>query len=246
MYLSRQVGASLFSTLLLGLAAQPARADAGYYLLTPYDREGMVTLEARYWTVKAHRRPEATWPELAAGYGVNSRWTTTLLASWEGRTGQATKLSTLNWQNTVLLTQGEGAWDAALHLQWIKSRQGEPDATEFGLLLQTELGPVFANANAIVERPAASSGEPAALKLQWQLAVRVAPGLRAGLLGFDELGPWDRWSPHAQQSHRAGPALEWTQAGPGRGGVKLQAAWLEGRTYGRSGHMASLRAATSF
>jgi len=246
MYLSRQVCARAFSALAVVLIAGPAHADPGYYLLTPYDREGLVTLEARYWTVKAHGRPERTWPELAAGYGVNSRWTSTLLASWVGRTGRATKQSTLNWQNTVLLTQGESAWDAALHLQWIKGRNGQPDATEYGLLLQTELGPVFANANAIVERPARPTGQPAALKLQWQLAQRVAPGLRAGLLGFDELGPVDHWSPHAQQSHRAGPALEWVRASAERGGIKLQAAWLEGRTYGRSGHMASLRAASSF
>lgn len=237
MYLSRQVCASVIGTLAL---AGAARADPGYYLLVPYDREGLVTVETRYWTTKAHGRPERDWPELAAGYGVNSRWTTTALASWLGTQHDATKLSTLNWQNTVLLTQGGGDWDVALHHQWIKGYNRQPDATEFGLLLQTEIGRVFLNTNTIFERPR-ENGRPTTLKLQWRLAARAVPGLRVGVLGFDELGPWDQWAPHAAQSHRAGPMLDWT---PGR--LQLQLAWLEGRTYGRSGHMFSLRAAGSF
>jgi len=244
MYLYRQVYASVAITL--ALVAAPARADPGYYLLTPYDRDGLITLELRYWAVKAQGHPEVSWPEAGVGYGINSRWTTTLLASWVGSHQRATKLSTLNWQNTVLLTQGGGDWDVALHLQRVRGQHGGPDATEYGLLLQTEWGPLFLNGNVIAERPSGGGGEPTTLKLQWQLAGRVATGWRLGLQGFDELGPWDHLAPHAQQSHRAGPALEWVRAGAERGGIKLQAAWLEGRTYGRSGHMASLRAATSF
>lgn len=232
--------------LLVLLAAAGAHADPGYYLLTPYDNEGLRTLEFRYWTVKPRHRSETTWPEIGVGWGVNSRWTSTLLASWIGGTQEATRLSTLNWQNELLLTQGDAPVDLALHLQWTEPQQEPGHAVEYGLLLKTELGFTEVNANLVFERRLGAGAQAPKLKLQWQLQRRIAPGLRLGLLGFDELGPWSDWSPHAKQSHRAGPAFSSRWPGAERDALTLQAAWLMGKTYGRSGHMFSLRAATDF
>ena len=228
----------------LGLAAGLAAADPGHYLLVPYDNEGLRTVEVRYWSVTRRQRPELTWPELGVGYGFNSRWTSTLYMSWIGSSARATKPATLNWQNTFLLTQGEWPVDVALHLQRIQPQQpGENRALEFGLLLQGDIGRTQFNTNLIVERHLAGPPTPTALKLQWQLRHRSGPGLQFGLLGFDELGPWRDWSPHKRQSHRAGPAVFDAWSLSDRQGVKFQAAWLLGKTYGRTGHMFSTRLA---
>jgi hypothetical protein len=230
----------------LALWACCAHADPGYYLLTPYDQAGVLTAELRYWTVKPQRGSEATWPEAGLGWGVNRRWTTRLLASWIGGSHEATRLATLNWQNSVLLTQGEGPVDVALHLQRIWPQGGGQQAMEYGLVMKTELGFVHVNFNLVLENTLGAGAPPTRLKLQWQLQQRITPGLHAGLLGFDELGTWKDWAPHASQSHRAGPVLISTWPRDELRALTLQAAWLVGKTYGRTGSMFTLRAAADF
>ena len=228
------------------LAAGRVCADPGYYLLVPYDQAGRQTAEFRYWTVKSRNRPEKTWPELGLAHGVNPRWTTTLFASWLGRTNRATRLSTLNWQNTVLLTQGQWPLDIAWHGQLIHETEAHDTSVEQGLLLQTEFGFVRVNLNLVFERRLDAGAPPTELKLQWQLRRRVAPATHVGLLGFDELGPWQAPRPHARQSHRLGPMFDTTWRQADDGGITLQAGWLVGKTYGRSGHMLTLRSAATF
>src|SRR6218665_2454800 len=127
------------SLCICAALASPALADPGYYIVTPYDQAGRVGAELRYWTVKAPDEEAQLWPELGLSYGVNTRWTTRLLASWIG-TGRADMtLSSWNWQNVVLLTQGEQPYDLAIHAQLIRNR-GEGNALELGPAWQTDLG----------------------------------------------------------------------------------------------------------
>ncbi len=241
----------LLRSLVLGslLAAASARADPGYYVVTPYDNAGLRIADLRYWTVKRPGRPEVIWPELGLGYGVTSRWTTELLMSWIGTGQAAVRPSTLNWQNQLLLTQGEWPLDVALHLQWIAPRGDNtaPHSLEFGPLLQTDIGRTQLNGNLIFERFTGTGPKPPTqLKLQWQLRHRFGPVWHAGLQGFGELGDWNHWAPHARQSHRAGPAVFGTWRAASGPVYHLQAAWLVGRTYGHHGHMFTLRAHTLF
>ena len=238
------------AALFLAMAAcatLPARADPGYYVLAPYGREGLVTAEARYWTVKRPNRPEVVWPELALGYGVSPRWTTTLLGSWKGSSQDAVSLSTLNWQNVYAVTQGELPVDIALFGSWIHSMTTTFDrALEFGPLLQTDIGRTQLNLNLMLERITRQGvPAPSALKYQWQVKHRLQPGWQAGLQGFGELGPWNDWLPASRQSHRGGPALYAQFHREGSTLIEVQAAMLFGRTYGRSGHMFSMRVAYS-
>lgn len=234
--------------LLLALTAVPARADPGYYVATPYDNAGKVIVDFRYWTTKARGRGEVVWPEVGLGYGVNSRWTTELFMSLKGSQADAVKPSSLNWQNQVLLTQGEWPLDVALHAQLIHNQESPHGLTlELGPLLQADWGRTQINGNLTVER--ALSGDtsaPAQMKYQWQLRYRWLPMLHVGLQGFGELGPWDRWASADKQSHRAGPALFFAVRPGGDAVLKLQAAWLEGKTYTRRGHMFTLRATAEF
>jgi hypothetical protein len=226
------------------LAGAPAQADPGYYVMAPYGQAGVGTVEFRYWTVKPNRQAEANWPEIGVAYGVTERWRTLLLASWIGDDHHATRLETLNWQNTVMLTDGNTPVDVALHLQVITDPSARLTATEQGLLLQTEFGLSQANLNLIVERPRGPGLSE--LKLQWQWRQRISATSHVGLMGFDELGPPRHWLPHAQQSHRAGPMFDTSWPGAGKGKLTLMAGWLLGRSYGSSGHMFTLRLAADF
>lgn len=240
--------ALLAAASLMTLAAAPARADPGYYVVTPYDNVGKVIVDFRYWTTRARGRGEVVWPEVGLGYGVNSRWTTELFLSLAGSQTYAVKPSSLNWQNQVLLTQGEWPLDLALHAQFINNQQSLRGTTlELGPLVQTDWGRTQVNANLIFER--ALSGDtaaPAELKYQWQLRYRWGPMLHFGLQGFGEVGPWNRWASADKQSHRVGPALFLTLRPGGDTVFKLQAAWLEGKTFTQRGHMFTLRAHAEF
>ncbi|MDN3919189.1 hypothetical protein [Roseateles violae] len=224
--------AGLLAGLLGGLLpAAPAQADPGYYLLTPYSTPGVAALDLRYWTVKMPKQPAVLWPEAGLRYGVDSRWTTELFLSYIGESWGEQALSSWNWQNSYLLTQGQLPFDLALHAQLIRN-VNVGNALEVGPVFQTDWGFTQINANLVFEHDWASN-KGTQLKYQWQLMRRLQPGLRVGLQGFGELGPWKDWSD--RQSHRAGPMM---RLGLGET-VELQAAYLWGKVYGRKAEMFS-------
>ncbi len=231
-----------FATVTL-LASAAAMADPGYYLVTVYENEGEANIDYRYWTVKMPRSTQTVWPEIGFGYGVTKRWYTELYASYIGSGTMATKLSSLNWQNDYLLTQGQYDFDLALHTNLIHNYGGGGQAFEYGPALQTEVGRIQLNANLIFERgfdvPGGSG--PTQLKYQWQAKYRWKPAFQFGLQGFGELGDWDRWAPRNRQSHRAGPMVSGTLPIGATDSFKYQAAFLKGSVYGSRGNMFSMR-----
>lgn len=231
--------------LLTGTAANAA--DPGYYVVTVYDDPGLRSVDFRYWSVKRPGRPEATWPELGLGWNVNGRWYTEILASWMGRSGKATRLSTLSWQNDLLLTRGQYPFDLAVHTL-LSRAQDEPRETalELGPVLQTDVGRTQLNANVFFERSwGGRAPKPTQMKYQWQVRHRWKRGFHVGAQGFGELGQWDHWAERDDQSHRAGPAL-FGAIPVGADSLAWQAAWLSGSTYGKHGRMLSLRVKYDF
>ena len=229
---------SLSIALAWAALAAPAMADPGYYIVTPYDQAGRVGTELRYWTVKPDDDEATLWPEVGLSYGVNSRWTTRILASWIGYGASDLVLSSWNWQNIIMLTQGEKPYDLAIHAQLIRNR-GYSTALELGPAWQTDLGRLKLNANAFWEYDNAK--RDTRLKLQWRGVYRVVPGWRVGVEGFSEVGKWNDWLPRARQSHRAGPALLATLWDEGPDTVTLNAAYLFGKTYGSRGDMFTMQ-----
>ncbi len=225
------------------LASASAFADPGYYLVGVYENEGQATLDYRYWTVKFPGAPEVVWPEIGFGYGVTKRWYTELYASYIGSSGTATRLSTLNWQNDYLLTQGQYDFDLALHTNLISNHgRARGKVLEFGPALQTEVGRMQLNANLVFERAfATAASTPTLLKYQWQAKYRWKPEFQFGLQGFGELGAWDHWAPRARQSHRMGPMVYGTLPVGASDSVAYQAALLKGSIYGQSGYMFSMQ-----
>ena len=238
--------ASWLTWMICAAAAGPVWADPGYYVVTTYSDAGKVDVNLRYWTTKRPGRPEMVWPEVGVGYGVTDRWYSQLFVSAIGRTIGETNLDSINWQNDYLLTQGQYPVDVAVHTQLVRN-VGESNVLEFGPALQTDIGRTQLNANLIFEHGNGEYNPPdTQLKYQWQVRYRWLPALNVGLQGFGELGTWSHWDAGAQQSRRFGPAL-FTKLPLGEHeALKLQAAWLTGKTYGQQGHMLTVRATLDF
>ncbi len=235
---------------LLALTCVTACADPGYYVVTAYSDPGLRTVDLRYWTVDTPRAPATLWPELGLGWNVDERWYTGVLASYVGSEGTATRLSTLNWQNDLVLTGGRYPVDVALHTLVTKDYSGG-HALEFGPALQTDVGRTQLNFNLFFARAfGAMAGKPTQLKYQWQARYRWMPALHVGLQGFGEVGRWDHWPAWQKQSHRAGPAVFGKLPIGGRTSgdqpVQWQAAWLVGSTYAQHGSMFSARVSYGF
>lgn len=225
------------------MTASTAMADPGYYLVSVYSNEGEKSIDFRYWTVKHPGSPAVVWPEIGLGYGVTSRWYTEVYASYIGSSDSATRLSTMNWQNDVLLTQGQYPFDLAVHTNFIANRERSRGyALELGPVFQTDVDRIQLNANVFFERNYQSAApSQTRLKYQWQAKYRWKPAFQFGLQGFGELGEWDNWSPRDRQSHRAGPMISgaWP-LGAGQS-IKYEAAYLSGSIYGSQGSMFSTR-----
>jgi hypothetical protein len=241
-------GLRLVVALLASSGCSAAFADPGYYVVTVYDNSGQGNIDLRYWTVRHPNTPQVIWPELGVGYGVNSRWYTELFASFIGSSQMATRLSTWNWQNDVLLTQGEWPLDVAVHTN--VARVADSDGSyivEIGPVLQTDVGRTQLNGNVFFERGHSGAWpQQTQMKYQWQVRYRWRPPLHFGLQGFGELGPWDHWAPRDEQSHRVGPVVFGNlPIGDGQAFVG-QAAYLFGSIYGRNGQMLSVRVQYTF
>jgi hypothetical protein len=232
---------------LLAMACGAAHADPGYYVVTVYDNPGIRTLDFRYWTVTPAGGRTVYWPEVGFGWNVTGRWYSELLVSYIGSDTSPTTLSTWNWQNDVLLTQGQYPFDLAIHTLYSRPKDPSNGATfEFGPALQTELWRTQFNFNVFFDRGlGAQSANPTEMRYQWQVRQHWLPLLNVGAQGFGELGPWDHWLPGGRQSNRAGPAI-FGHVRVGAGELGWQAGWLFGKTYGRDGDMLTTRVKYEF
>lgn len=229
----------LSATLMLALGS--AAADPGYYVVTAYSDKGLRTADFRYWTTKFPGTPELVWPELGFGYGVSDRWYTEVFASWIDSTRMDAFISSWNWQNDYLLTQGQYPIDLALHSQLIRSKGGNW-AFEFGPVVQTDVGRTQLNFNVFLDRAFHTARpRPTELKYQWQARYRWQRGLHVGLQGFGELGPWDDLAVRSAQSHRAGPALFGKLEFADGVALNWQLGYLRGKIYGMRGYMVTSR-----
>jgi hypothetical protein len=244
---SRTRRTSALAALLSVLGCVTASADPGYYVVTVYDNPGIRTADFRYWTVDKPGAPVVFWPEIGFGMNVNGRWYTELLASYIGSAESSTKLSSLNWQNDVLLTQGQYPFDLAIHALLVRPQGPAAGySLELGPVFQTDVDRTQVNANVFFERRfGVSAAKPTQLKYQWQLRHRWQPWLHFGAQGFGEVGQWDHWSDRDAQSHRAGPALFGTIP-TGEGKFGWQAAYLVGSIYAKHGSMFTMRATYDF
>jgi len=232
---------------LLVICLGAAHADAGYYVVTVYDNPGVRTLDFRYWTFRPSGDHVTYWPEVGFGWNVTGRWYSEFLASYIGGYDSPTTLSNWEWQNDVLLTQGQYPFDLAIHTLYSRPKDASDGSTlEVGPAFQTEFTRTQLNLNVFFDRGlGAQAYDATELRYQWQVRQHWLPLLNVGAQGFGELGPWDHWLPADQQSHRAGPAI-FGHARLGPGDLGWQAAYLFGKAYGMHGDMLTLRVKYEF
>lgn len=232
------------SVLLLSACcflAGEAAAATGYYLVNVYSDPGQLTLDYKYWNAKRPGSAPVGSPELGVGYGVNSRWYTELYGVYTQTAAQGTSFFSLNWQNDVLLTQGEYPFDLAIHTNLEQYRGRDGYGLEWGPALQTEWWRTQFNLNLFFQRDyRVAQGGPTQLVYQWQVRQHWRPVLNFGVQGFGELGKWDNWNHREDQSHRLGPALFGT-AYFGRQFLKYEAAYLFGTNNAHSARSVTMR-----
>ncbi len=238
---------------VLGVAAAlcvpPADAESGYYLVSVYDAEGQAALDYKYWNAHFNGRAVAA-PEIGIGYGLTSRWYTELSAQWIQTNGAAGRWVATEWQNDFLLTQGQYAFDLALHTQISRARDSADGySVEWGPVLQTEIGRTQFNANLFLQRDyrvaAATAPNPMQLAYELQIKHRWKSWLQPGIQAFGEVGKWSDWLPYRQQSHRAGPAVL-GHYDIGGHELKYQAAYLIGRNSAQAAKTFTMRVQYAF
>jgi hypothetical protein len=233
--------------LMLGaVLCRSATAATGYYLVPVYGVEGQTSIDYKYWNTKASNTPTLGAPEIGIGYGVNSRWYTEVYGSFRQTTEQGTDFYGLNWQNDVLLTQGEYPFDLAIHTN-IEQYADNGYGVEFGPAFQTEISRTQFNVNIFFQRDyATGKASPMQMNYQWQIRQHWKPMLNFGVQGFGELGQWDDWNARDKQSHRIGPALFGSWHMTNTRELKYEAAYLMGKVAARNAHSFTLRLQYAF
>jgi hypothetical protein len=199
---------------LLCLAASclgdAALADPADYVFVPY-----TTPDARVlaWAAGVeHGRDGAreTQQTASLGWSPTARWFTSLYAGWIAPGGGGFAFDEWSWLNHVQLTApGAGPVDLGLLCELERPRErDEGTGIVCGPTLQADAGLLQVNLDALLSKHVhAEAPEPWALGYQWQVKGLVRRGLELGAQGFGSIGPWNRWSPAAQQEHTLGPAI---------------------------------------
>ncbi len=225
------------------LGQQAAVAGTGYYMVVPYPNEGQRIVDFKYWNAKPTGQPPRSSPEIGFGYNVNSRWFTELSASWFQLSPRSNKWAALEWQNDVMLTQGEYPIDLALHTNIEHNRDPSRGlGVEFGPVLQADAGRTQLNFNLFFDRDyRVKVSEPFQIAYQWQVKYRWKEKLAFGAQGFGEMGDWNNWLPREKQSHRLGPALFGAWDLGGQREWKYEAAYLVGKNSARNAKSVTMR-----
>jgi hypothetical protein len=224
-----------FAALLL---AVPVHAATGYYMVTTYPVEGQKSVDFKYWNAHPSGLPGRNSPELGLGYNVTSRWYTEVTAAWFQLNPGPLRYSAVEWQNDVMLTQGQYDIDVALHSKVVFNRDGaRGKGVEFGPVMQTEIGRTQFNLNLFLQKDVdVARSQPVQLAYQLQVKHRFTPMVHLGVQAFGEVGEWKDWLPSSQQSHRAGPAV-FGEVGK----VRYEAAYLMGKNNARAAKTFSMR-----
>lgn len=214
----------------------PAAASAGplYYLASVYDDAGATSADFRYWQTAKPNAPDVRMPELGIGHNVTGSWYTELYAGWVKVGTQGMKRASLAWQNDFLFTQGQYAFDLALHTN-VEHYTDRARGTnvELGPVLQTEWYRWFFNTGLFADRDF-DAAAPGRVRGKYQLLAkyRVQEAFEAGLLVFGETGDWDA-APGSQRGHRVGPVFMGALPVGEKNSFRYELSWLRGTIAGR-------------
>jgi hypothetical protein len=200
----------LCAAAALALCAQAVLASPAAHVRTPVVDYGERELELKWGRAKASDGTREHQAIVAIGAGLKPWWFSEIEAGFVGGTDKSTAYEAIASENIFQLTEtGRHAFEAGLLFELERPRDhAEGWELEYGPLLETDLGRVQLNANALFKRHLhAAAPSETELLYEWQAKYRWRAQLEPGLQGFGELGRWDHWAPHAEQSHLLGPAL---------------------------------------
>ena len=249
------IKAGALAALVLPILTTPGAAWAGpaEYVYSPIVEEGERELEFKFGQSKARDGARESQHGLGFGLGVNRWWSTELFAQWHKLPGERQSFDAWEWENRFQLTEtGRFPVDVGLvvEIERPKDRR-EGYEVRWGPLLQADLtSSLQANLNLLFERHTRGGDEgdagKAELGYQWQLKYRWKPELEFGLQGLGDVGRWNKWEPHAEQPHRAGPAIFGRVKLGQKQAIKYDAALLFGMTDAAPRHTLRLKAEFEF
>ncbi len=194
--------------IAVSLAAPLAQAGPEAIVVSTYLDELKHRIDLKFGTVRpgGEERESALTP--GVGMELTPFWFSELYATWE-HGGEGTAYEAAAWVNAFQLTHGQFPVDIGLYTEIERPRdRAEGYEVTFGPLFQTDFGRTQVNFNALFQRHyRAEEAGAMQLNYQWQVKHRWTHAVQFGLQGFGELGKWNDWAPHKEQSHRFGPAI---------------------------------------
>jgi hypothetical protein len=201
---------AIAALLIAATHVSVAHADPDDYVSVPGVEYGERELELRFGTATKSGEDRASAASLAFGYGLTPWWATEVYAKYNRSGSEATRFDAIEWENKFEIGEpGEYFVDVGflVELEWANDR-AEGYELRIGPLFQKDFGLVQTNFNFLVARHFRSDDhEVTELGYQWQVKYRWRPEFEFGLQGFGDMGPWNDWDPHDEQSHRVGPAI---------------------------------------
>lgn len=229
------------------LCLQSALAGPLDYVYTPAVEEGEKEIDFKFGSAVGH--PRESQASLGFGYGANDWWFTEVYVKYAKDGNEGTHYDAFEWENKFQLTEtGKYPVDIGFITE-IEIPHDKDEGTELkiGPLFQSEFGKLQLNGNLLFEKHFhAAESSPTEMGYQWQIKYRWRPTFEFGLQGFGDMGKWNHWEPHDEQSHKAGPAVFGKIPVGERKAIRYNAAWLFGLSDGAPDHTFRFQAELEF
>ena len=231
-----RLDARLLAAVALALPAI-AHADPDEYVNTPLVEYGEREIDMKYGT-RYFDDPGAreSAGSIGLGWGARQWWFTEAYLKYHKDPGDRTRYDEFEWENKFQLTE-TNKYPADLgfliETEIPRAREEGRFIVKAGPLVQWDTGPLRWNTNVFLERAFNATTEEAhatELSYQAQVTYHLHNGMDVGAQAFGDLGKWNDWLGHDEQSHRIGPALFGKVKLEGRHAIEWNAAWLFGLT----------------
>jgi len=186
-----------------------AVADPDDIVFSTYSDDGERQIDFHIGAIRQSGQATQSASTIGFGYGLTDYWFSEFYVGWARSGSDNTEFDSAALQNTFRLTNGQYPIDVGLYTEI----EYEADRTQgyqvtVGPLFQGDIGLTRWNFNLLFQRNyLADFSNTMQLGYQWQVKHHWNFPVDFGLQGFGDVGTWNHWAPHDQQSHRLGPAL---------------------------------------
>ena len=155
---------------------------------------------------------------------------TAIYGDFRKKPGKSFAYQAFKWENIYqLFAQGKQWLDAGLYAEYALTQRAlsQPDAVEFKLLLEKNVGAWTHTANITLKKElGANAGNKIRAGYAWRSKWRWQRSLQPSIELYGSFGELGNTSPLSQQSHQLGPVL----IGKLRSGISYEAGYLFGLT----------------